>query len=97
MGIKDIGAIDTVVNIWTPESLTYRPAWRDGFFVEEISQVGFTARFGFPVHRPRSFVTGGYQDNVGFGFMTALGVKLANPRHAVVSVCGDGEIGRAHV
>jgi acetolactate synthase-1/2/3 large subunit len=63
---------------------------RDGFFVEEISQVGFTSRFGFPVYEPRTFVTGGYQDNVGFGFMTALGVKIANPDKQVVSVTGDG-------
>ena len=63
---------------------------RDGFFVEEISQVGFTSRFGFPVYEPRTFVTGGYQDNVGFGFMTALGVKIANPDKPVVSVTGDG-------
>lgn len=63
---------------------------RDGFFVEEISQVGFTSRFGFPVYAPRTFVTGGYQDNVGFGFMTALGVKVANPDKAVVSIAGDG-------
>lgn len=63
---------------------------RDGFFVEEICQVGFASRFGFPVYRPRTFVTGGYQDNVGFGFMTALGVKVANPDKAVVSIAGDG-------
>ena len=63
---------------------------RDGFFVEEISQVGFASRFGFPVYEPRTFVTGGYQDNVGFGFMTALGVKIANPDKPVVSVTGDG-------
>ena len=59
---------------------------RDGFFVEEISQVGFTARFGFPVYAPRQYVTGGYQDNLGFGFNTALGVKVAHPREAVVSI-----------
>lgn len=63
---------------------------RDGFFVEEISQVGFTARFGFPVYKPRQYVTCGYQDNLGFGFNTALGVKVANPDKAVVAVCGDG-------
>jgi acetolactate synthase I/II/III large subunit len=63
---------------------------RDGFFVEEISQVGFTSRFGFPVYEPRTFVTGGYQDNVGFGFMSALGVKIANPDKPVVSIAGDG-------
>jgi acetolactate synthase-1/2/3 large subunit len=63
---------------------------RDGFFVEEISQVGFTARFGFPVYEPRTYVASGYQDNLGFGYMTSLGVKVAHPRKAVVSVNGDG-------
>jgi len=63
---------------------------RDGFFVEEICQTGFTARFGFPVYAPRQYVTCGYQDNLGFGFNAALGVKVANPDKAVVSVSGDG-------
>ena len=63
---------------------------RDGFFVEEISQVGFAARFGFPVYQPRQYVTCGYQDNLGFGFNTALGVKVAHPDKPVVSICGDG-------
>ncbi|MBX4926672.1 thiamine pyrophosphate-dependent enzyme [Rhizobium binae] len=63
---------------------------RDGFFVEEISQMGFTARFAFPVYGPRQYVTCGYQDNLGFGFNTALGVKVANPDKAVISVSGDG-------
>jgi len=63
---------------------------RDGFFVEEVSQMGFTARLGFPVYRPRQYVTCGYQDNLGFGYDTALGVKVANPDKAVVSISGDG-------
>jgi acetolactate synthase-1/2/3 large subunit len=63
---------------------------RDGFFVEEVSQVGFTARFGFPVYGPRQYVTCGYQDNLGFGFNTALGVKIAHPGKAVVAATGDG-------
>jgi acetolactate synthase-1/2/3 large subunit len=63
---------------------------RDGFFVEEISQVGFSAIFGFPVYRPRTLVTAGYQGTLGFGFATALGVKVANPDKAVVSINGDG-------
>ncbi|KWV48435.1 hypothetical protein AS156_18325 [Bradyrhizobium macuxiense] len=63
---------------------------RDGFFVEEVSQMGFTSRFGFPVYAPRQYVTCGYQDNLGFGYNTALGVKVANPDKAVVSVSGDG-------
>ena len=63
---------------------------RDGFYVEEISQVGFTSRFGFPVYGPRRYVTCGYQETLGFGFNTALGVQVANPGKAVVAVSGDG-------
>ena len=63
---------------------------RDGFFVEEVTQVGFTGRFGFPVYGPRQYVTCGYQDNLGFGYNTALGAKVANPDKAVISVSGDG-------
>ncbi|MCK8779769.1 thiamine pyrophosphate-binding protein [Rhizobium sp. NTR19] len=63
---------------------------RDGFFVEEVSQVGFTARMCFPVYAPRQYVTCGYQDNLGFGFNTSLGVKVAHPDKAVVSISGDG-------
>ncbi|CAI0942914.1 thiamine pyrophosphate-dependent enzyme [Serratia grimesii] len=63
---------------------------RDGFFVEEVSQVGFTARFAFPVYEPRHYVTCGYQDNLGFGYNTALGVKVAHPDKVVISVSGDG-------
>ena len=63
---------------------------RDGFFVEEISQVGFASFFGFPVYEPRTFVTCGYQGTLGFGFPTALGVKVGNPDKPVVSITGDG-------
>jgi acetolactate synthase I/II/III large subunit len=63
---------------------------RDGLFCEEISQVGFTARFGFPVYEPRQYLTCGYQDNLGFGFSTALGAKVAHPDRAVVAISGDG-------
>ncbi len=63
---------------------------RDGFFCDELSQVGFASWYGFPVHLPRTFVSSGYQGTLGSGFLTALGVKAANPDRAVVSVCGDG-------
>jgi acetolactate synthase-1/2/3 large subunit len=62
----------------------------DGFFVEEICQVGFASYFGFPVRAPREFVTCGHQGTLGFGFPTALGVKAAFPERPVVSVSGDG-------
>lgn len=63
---------------------------RDGFFVPELSQMGFTSYFSWPVYQPRTYVTEGYQGTLGFGFPTALGVQVANPDKAVVSVCGDG-------
>ena len=52
--------------------------------------MGFTARFAFPVYHARGYVTSAYQENLGFGFNTALGVKVANPDRAVVSISGDG-------
>jgi len=63
---------------------------RDGFFIEEISQVGFSSIFGFPVYQPRTLITAGFQGTLGFGFPTALGVKIAFPDRAVVSITGDG-------
>lgn len=65
---------------------------QDGFLVEEISQVGFTSWFGFPIYKPRTLVTSGYQGNLGHGFQTGLGVKIGNPDKAVVSLAGDGGI-----
>jgi acetolactate synthase-1/2/3 large subunit len=63
---------------------------RDAFFVGELSQVGFTSYFGYPVLAPRTYVSEGYQGTLGFGFPTALGVKIAYPDRGVVSVIGDG-------
>ena len=63
---------------------------RDGYFVEELCQVGFASYFGFPVYEPRTYVTPGYQGTLGFGFPTAIGVKAGVPDKAVVSVTGDG-------
>jgi acetolactate synthase-1/2/3 large subunit len=63
---------------------------RDGFFVEELCQAGFTSYYAFAVYEPRTFVTCGAQGTLGFGFPTALGVKAAYPERKVVSVTGDG-------
>ncbi|RMF09753.1 MAG: hypothetical protein D6763_07265 [Alphaproteobacteria bacterium] len=62
----------------------------DGFFVDEVTQVGYVSWYGFPVYRPRRFVSSGYQGNLGYGYATALGVKAANPDTPVVSIAGDG-------
>ena len=63
---------------------------RDGLFVTELSQVGFASYFAFPIYAPRTYISEGYQGTLGFGFPTALGVKVAHPDRAVVSVTGDG-------
>jgi len=63
---------------------------RDGYFVEELCQVGFTSNFGYDVYEPRTYVTTGYQGTLGYGFPTAIGVKAAMPDRAVVSIIGDG-------
>lgn len=63
---------------------------RDGIFVDEVTQVGFVSRIAFPVYNPRTFLSPGYQDNLGWGYGTALGAQAANPERAVVAIAGDG-------
>jgi acetolactate synthase-1/2/3 large subunit len=63
---------------------------RDGIFVTELSQVGFTSYFGYPVLGSRTYVTEGYQGTLGYGFPSALGVKVAHPDKPVISIAGDG-------
>ncbi|MBO0752165.1 MAG: hypothetical protein J2P53_08645, partial [Bradyrhizobiaceae bacterium] len=62
----------------------------DGILVDEVTQLGFAARLAFPVYKPRTFVSPGYQDNLGWGFATALGVQHARPDVPVVAISGDG-------
>ncbi|HVX91829.1 MAG TPA: thiamine pyrophosphate-dependent enzyme [Xanthobacteraceae bacterium] len=62
----------------------------DGIFVDEVTQVGFAARLAFPVYRPRTFLSPGYQDNLGWGYATALGAQHARPDVPVISINGDG-------
>jgi acetolactate synthase I/II/III large subunit len=62
----------------------------DGIFVDEVTQLGFAARLGFPVYRPRTFLSPGYQDNLGYGFATALGAQDARRDVPVLSITGDG-------
>jgi acetolactate synthase I/II/III large subunit len=62
----------------------------DGIFVDEVTQLGFAARLAFPVYRPRTFLSPGYQDNLGYGFATALGAQDARRDIPVLSITGDG-------
>jgi acetolactate synthase-1/2/3 large subunit len=62
----------------------------DGVFVDEVTQIGFAARLLFPVYRPRTFLSPGYQDPLGWGFATGLGAQHARPDVPVVAISGDG-------
>jgi acetolactate synthase-1/2/3 large subunit len=61
-----------------------------GILVDEVTQVGFAARLAFPVYRPRTFLSPGYQDNLGWGFATALGAQDARRDVPVIAISGDG-------
>jgi acetolactate synthase-1/2/3 large subunit len=62
----------------------------DGIYVEEVTQVGFASRLAFTVHTPRTFLSPGYQDTLGWGYGTALGAQAAAPGRKVVLATGDG-------
>ncbi len=62
----------------------------DGILVDEVTQLGFVARLAFPVYRPRTFLSPGYQDNLGWGFATALGARHARRDVPVIAISGDG-------
>ena len=64
----------------------------DGMLVDEVTQMGFAARMAFEVEAPRLFFSG-YQDNLGYGYGTALGAAAASPGRAVLSIAGDGGFG----
>ena len=62
----------------------------DGIFVDELTQVGFASRILYPAYKPRTYITTGYMGTLGYGFPTALGVKVAQPDKRVVAIAGDG-------
>ena len=62
----------------------------DGVAVMGMTQVAYAARVNFPVYKPRTSISSGYQGTLGFAFPTGLGVKVARPDAPVISICGDG-------
>lgn len=65
----------------------------EGILVDEVTQMGFAARLAYQAALPRTFLSGGQQDNLGFGFGTALGAKVAVDDRPVVAIVGDGGFG----
>ena len=62
----------------------------DGFVVSGVTHTGAWSNIAFLVQRPRTFITSSYMGTLGYGFPTALGVKVGNPDRPVVALCGDG-------
>ena len=62
----------------------------DGIYVEDVTQVGFASRLAFPVYAPRTYLSPGHQDTLGWSYGVALGVQAALPGRKVVAVAGDG-------
>jgi acetolactate synthase I/II/III large subunit len=62
----------------------------DGIFVEEVTQLGHVSRVCFPVWRPRTHLSPGFQGTLGWGVSTAIGAQIACPDRPVVLVTGDG-------
>jgi acetolactate synthase-1/2/3 large subunit len=63
---------------------------RGAIMVGDMTQIGYHSRPFWPVYEPRTYLTSSYSGNLGYGFPTALGAKVAQPDRPVVAVCGDG-------
>ena len=62
----------------------------DAFIVWDVTQFGYYARTHYQVSHPKTYIDSGYSFNLGYGFPTALGVKVARPDRAVICMTGDG-------
>ena len=62
----------------------------DGILVDDLTQVGYVARYAFPVYGPRTYISSGYQGTLGWSYAAALGAKVARPDRPVLAIAGDG-------
>src|SRR3954465_509099 len=62
----------------------------EGVLIDELTQVGYTARNAYETLKPRTFISSGYQGTLGWGVATALGAKHALGNVPVVALSGDG-------
>ncbi|MEO1695601.1 MAG: thiamine pyrophosphate-dependent enzyme, partial [Pseudomonadota bacterium] len=86
-------ALDEIAHV--QPQMDYLAALRDaipdnGVLVTEVNQISFASYMNYPVKAPRTYITEGFQGNLGFGFPSALGVKVARADVPVVSIAGDG-------
>ncbi len=75
--------------------IAYLRAIRDvlpdnGVLIDELTQVGYTARSAFEARAPRTYISSGYQGTLGWGVATAIGAKAALGSTPVVAISGDG-------
>jgi acetolactate synthase I/II/III large subunit len=62
----------------------------DGILVADVTQLNHAALDMYPVYKPHTYISSGYQGTLGFGPCTALGAKIAKPAVPVVCLVGDG-------
>lgn len=93
--IKEIRAeVKREINIMVPQ-VEYLNVIRDvlpedGYFVSDLTQMGYASRDAFPVYNPRTYLYPSYQGTLGHSYATGLGVQVAHPNKKVVTVAGDG-------
>jgi len=64
----------------------------DDIVATDVGQHQMWTAQGYPVRKPRTFLTSGGLGTMGFGLPTAIGAAVANPDKRVVCISGDGSI-----
>jgi acetolactate synthase-1/2/3 large subunit len=67
-----------------------RAVAEDGFLVTTSAGTRTASRSSFPITVPGTFITPSGLATMGFGPAAVLGVKMAHPHRAAVSLVGDG-------
>jgi acetolactate synthase I/II/III large subunit len=62
----------------------------DGILVADVTQLNHHCLDLYPVYKPRTYISSGYQGTLGFGPCAAMGAKLGAPEAPVVCLVGDG-------
>jgi len=64
----------------------------DAIIVTDVGQHQMWVAQGYPLTRPRQWLTSGGLGSMGFGVPAAIGAALAEPKRTVVCFTGDGSI-----